>query len=355
LESNAPPTLQALYPSINSPQKANTPILWNALAVDPEGDPVSYKFFLKDSAGETKSLTGWVEDNEWTWNPTEYDAGKCVIGVWVRDGHHETNATGWDDCIEYPYVIEEDQPAIHAQPELSNDPPFVEKLWPDKASPQVSGTVIQWNVNAEDPDIDQVYYKFFLKEASTGNVILATGWGTQNTWTWDTTGWVPADYTIDVLVRDGNHAGPDNYDDFYSQRYSIQGLDWSAKWSSSSTDGSMGSIDTSYSNYEGNEPSQIVSTVSSGSTSSQDKSWWTTQGESNFWSGNYNDAVYCYDRALEIDPYDVYIWTSRGNALSSAGRNAEAIQSYDRALEIDPSYVFAQIGKSVVLSFGYYQ
>ncbi|NYT02595.1 MAG: hypothetical protein GKC10_07550 [Methanosarcinales archaeon] len=147
--------------------------------------------------------------------------GRYVISVLIRDGNDEEGALDFDDSIECPYTLEESRPEIHAQPPPSNSPPTILDFWPDEGSPQVAGTVVRWNVQTEDPDSDQVDIKFKLKDASTGEVLLATGWGPQSTWSWDTSGWEPADYMIEVQARDGNHASADDYDDISDQEYSI--------------------------------------------------------------------------------------------------------------------------------------
>ena len=52
--------------------------------------------------------------------------------------------------------------------------------------------------------------------------------------------------------------------------------------------------------------------------------------------GRKEEAIACYDRALEIEPRYAHAWNNKGIALSALGRKEEAIACYDRALEIDP-------------------
>ena len=63
---------------------------------------------------------------------------------------------------------------------------------------------------------------------------------------------------------------------------------------------------------------------------------WNSRGITFKSQGRYNEAIQCYDRALEIDPEKAIAWTSKGLALDDLGRYDEAIQCYDHALEIDP-------------------
>ena len=51
------------------------------------------------------------------------------------------------------------------------------------------------------------------------------------------------------------------------------------------------------------------------------------------------------DRALEIEPDNVYILNSKGDVLTSLEEHDEAIEYYDRVLQIDPDNAEALNGK----------
>ena len=54
-------------------------------------------------------------------------------------------------------------------------------------------------------------------------------------------------------------------------------------------------------------------------------------------TGQYQEVVASYEKALEIQP-DLYeTWNNLGNTLFSLNRNEEAIASYDKALAIEPN------------------
>ncbi|MGI6022937.1 MAG: tetratricopeptide repeat protein [Methanoculleus sp.] len=59
-------------------------------------------------------------------------------------------------------------------------------------------------------------------------------------------------------------------------------------------------------------------------------------------SGHYDQAIRCYDRALETEPRYANAWYNRGAALEKLGRYSEAIRCYNRAQEIDPRYAPAK-------------
>lgn len=63
--------------------------------------------------------------------------------------------------------------------------------------------------------------------------------------------------------------------------------------------------------------------------------FWNNKGGSLDSLGRYNEAIHCFDKALEIDPRHTVAWNNKGVSLKSLGRYEEAIHCYDKALEID--------------------
>ena len=83
---------------------------------------------------------------------------------------------------------------------------------------------------------------------------------------------------------------------------------------------------------------------------SKPNAWeWNNKGVALSRLGRYQEAIECYDNALEIDPRHVNAWDNKGLNLNSVGRYQEAIVCYDKALEIDPRFVRAWVGKGVSL------
>ena len=52
-----------------------------------------------------------------------------------------------------------------------------------------------------------------------------------------------------------------------------------------------------------------------------------------------DEAVICFDKALDMDPGLASVWMHKGNALDFSGHHKEALACYDKALEIDPHYL----------------
>lgn len=54
--------------------------------------------------------------------------------------------------------------------------------------------------------------------------------------------------------------------------------------------------------------------------------------------GRHKEALLSYNKALDIEPQNVYILKNKGNLLYKNGKYDEAIECFDKALEINPSY-----------------
>jgi curved DNA-binding protein CbpA len=65
---------------------------------------------------------------------------------------------------------------------------------------------------------------------------------------------------------------------------------------------------------------------------------WNYTGRAMYHLDKYDEAIKCYDKAIGINPKDAEAWNNKGNALNSLGRYEESISSYDKAIKIDPSY-----------------
>jgi tetratricopeptide (TPR) repeat protein len=68
-----------------------------------------------------------------------------------------------------------------------------------------------------------------------------------------------------------------------------------------------------------------------------------------YWLGeakrDFDAAIACYDRAIEIDPNYAYAWYNKGFSLHSLQKYEQAIECYERAIKIDPNYANAWTNK----------
>jgi curved DNA-binding protein CbpA len=64
---------------------------------------------------------------------------------------------------------------------------------------------------------------------------------------------------------------------------------------------------------------------------------WRNKGGALYFLEKYDEAIKCYDKAIEIDPNNSVVWNNKGLALSFLEKYDEAIKCYDKAIEIDPN------------------
>jgi serine/threonine protein kinase len=72
---------------------------------------------------------------------------------------------------------------------------------------------------------------------------------------------------------------------------------------------------------------------------------WTNKGNSLHSLGRFEEAVRCLDQALELAPRDAGVWSNKGGSLISLGRFEEAIRCFDQALALDPRDTAAWMNK----------
>ena len=59
-------------------------------------------------------------------------------------------------------------------------------------------------------------------------------------------------------------------------------------------------------------------------------------------SEKYDEALECYNRALEIDPYNAKTWYNRGVLMGKIKKYEEGIKNFEKAMEINPTYELAK-------------
>jgi len=69
---------------------------------------------------------------------------------------------------------------------------------------------------------------------------------------------------------------------------------------------------------------------------SDDVQAWINKGKNYFDLKGYDDAIYCFDQVLKIDPKDEGILYLKGTALNHLKKYEEAIACYDEVLKINP-------------------
>jgi tetratricopeptide (TPR) repeat protein len=65
---------------------------------------------------------------------------------------------------------------------------------------------------------------------------------------------------------------------------------------------------------------------------------WNEKGNSFYKLGKYEEAIQCYDRAIEIEPNIAAVWHNKALCLQNLGRYEEDIECHHRVVDIDPNY-----------------
>ena len=65
---------------------------------------------------------------------------------------------------------------------------------------------------------------------------------------------------------------------------------------------------------------------------------------------NYEESLACYDRAIELNSKNEYAWLWKGYALSELQHYEESLACYDKAIELNPEYEDAWLWKGYALS-----
>jgi tetratricopeptide (TPR) repeat protein len=81
----------------------------------------------------------------------------------------------------------------------------------------------------------------------------------------------------------------------------------------------------------------------------EDEKDWNGKGNIFYYQKKYDEAIKCYDKAIELDPKYVYPWANKGNVLYYQKKNEEAIRCDDKAIELDPKFAYPWNSKGLVL------
>lgn len=194
------PEISDLQANRSSPQPQGSIVAWTAKASDPEGDEIAYRFLVDGNEAQ-----GWSASNSWSWDTASAAPGDHEITVQARDGRHASESSS-DSFKAASFAISAAN---------KNELPAISSLEPDPASPQAQGATVVWKATAQDPDGDQISYKFQVNGQDK------TRWSESATWKWSTKGLYPGDYRIRVLARDGMHASEDSFDSSREATFSL--------------------------------------------------------------------------------------------------------------------------------------
>jgi tetratricopeptide (TPR) repeat protein len=93
----------------------------------------------------------------------------------------------------------------------------------------------------------------------------------------------------------------------------------------------------------------IITITSSGCTQHTQADELYQQGLTFNSHNQYEPALDCFNRSLEINPGSAEVWVARGVTLFNMKRFNEANESVDKALKIDPDIPFAKTLKGEIV------
>ena len=88
--ANEPPTIESFGADQSGPLKTGSIVTWTAMAKDPEGDAIMYRFLLQGprTNGKEEVVKDWSKSRIWTCEAKEDDIGSSDVIVQVRDASH---------------------------------------------------------------------------------------------------------------------------------------------------------------------------------------------------------------------------------------------------------------------------
>lgn len=107
VNTNKNATITSLKADKSGPQLPGMVIIWTAEASNPDNEKMQYDFQLKgpSTGGEYRDMTGWIDDNTWSWNTTDADMGESEIVVYVS----RIQSAESEDSQTETYVIKSEQ------------------------------------------------------------------------------------------------------------------------------------------------------------------------------------------------------------------------------------------------------
>jgi len=76
---------------------------------------------------------------------------------------------------------------------------------------------------------------------------------------------------------------------------------------------------------------------------------WIKEAQKHLRKNEFEKGIECFDKALALDPENVYSLYWKGKTLGALERNQEAFESLDKATELDPQHIEAWKCKGIVL------
>jgi len=76
---------------------------------------------------------------------------------------------------------------------------------------------------------------------------------------------------------------------------------------------------------------------------------WEVKGDELFCVGKYEEAIKCFDKAIQLEPDNASPWTAKAATQHRIGKHEEAINSADKAIKLDSSHIEGWNNKGGIL------
>ena len=284
---NSPPMVVSLMPDKMSPQEAGTTIKWTGAALDPEKDPIQYKFLL-----EGQQKTDWSYDHTWSWITSNFDIGSHTLEIKVKDGNHNVDG---DDSGDIEFTIS-----------TPKQPPSINELTPSPDSPQPAGTTIAWVNRAH------TLASLGRNEEALMALEKAIELDPKNA-----TIWASKAYTLAVLFRNEEalmaaekaiELDPKNTYAWTSKAYTLVGL--------------------------GRNEEALMAAEKAIELDPKNTYAWTSKAYTLVGLGRNEEALMAAEKAIELDPKNAFAWVNKDFALKALGRTTEANAAFAKAKEL---------------------
>ncbi|MDL5504086.1 MAG: tetratricopeptide repeat protein, partial [Candidatus Methanoperedens sp.] len=77
---------------------------------------------------------------------------------------------------------------------------------------------------------------------------------------------------------------------------------------------------------------------------------WINKGNTLVESGMYQEAIQCYDKALEINPVMADVWNNKALAMARIAKYEEAVTCYNKAIDLNPNDEEVIYNKGIALA-----
>lgn len=184
-------TIKNITPDPLGPQEIGCDVKWKAVLDNEKNIKYNWALYVDDDREDHGGGRGTSFYCKWDTSEEKFGKRIITVKVWC-EGNSDCDAEWTGDYELFnqkPNINKDINPYYYSQDR--------NKIFSSRAT---KGTIVHFDVDADDPDEDELYYEFMVD----GSVVQ--GASERSYWKWDTSNNKEKDYTISVTVTDGqNH------------------------------------------------------------------------------------------------------------------------------------------------------